>query len=73
MYISLEFSGFQGEVLVQILDFPLCCIHVNVSLSSKYGEDSQVRETFSPKLPPRLSPGAGMCKEERMSCIHLLN
>ena len=29
------FSGFQGEVLVQILDFPICSIHLNFSLSSK--------------------------------------
>ena len=28
------FSGSQGEVLVQLLDFPICSIHLNFSLGS---------------------------------------
>ena len=28
-------SGFQGEVLVQILDFPMYSIHFHFSLSSR--------------------------------------
>ena len=53
-----QFSGIQGEVLavVYIFGFPLCSIHLNFSLSLKNGEVSQIRETFSSKLPPRLSP-----------------
>ena len=30
-----RFRGTQGEVLVQILDFPVCSIHLNFSLNSK--------------------------------------
>ena len=41
-------SGFQGEVLVQILDFPIHSIHFHFSVSSRQGENSQLRETFSP-------------------------
>ena len=38
-------------------NFPaLCSMHLNFSLSSKQGEMSQFRETFSPKWSPRLSP-----------------
>ena len=48
-------SWISGRSLVQILDFPICSIHLNFCLSSKEGEISQLRD-FSPKLPPRLSP-----------------
>ena len=51
-----EVSGFQDEVLEQILDFPMYSIHLNFFLSSKQGKVSQLMETFSHKLPPRLSP-----------------
>ena len=50
-------SGCQGEVLVQILDFPIHSIHFHFSLSSKKGEVSQLREPFSPKSPSRMTPG----------------
>ena len=53
-------SGFQGEALVQILDFPIHSIHFYLSLSSRQGEVSQLRETFSPKLPSRMTPGVNM-------------
>ena len=53
MAIREKFSDNQGEVLVLILDLPVCS---NFSFSSKQGEVSQTRETFSPKLPSRLSP-----------------
>ena len=43
-----------GEVLAIILDFPICSIHLKL-FSSKQGAVSQLRETFSPKLPYRLS------------------
>ena len=56
----MTISGFQGEVLVQILDFPIHSIHFHFSLSSKKGEVSQLRETFSPKSPSRMTPGIGM-------------
>ena len=49
-------SGFQGEVLVEILDFPIYSIHFHFSLSSREGEVSQLRETFSPKSPSRMTP-----------------
>ena len=49
-------SGFQGEVLVQILDFPILSIHFHFSLSSRQGEVSQLRETFSPKSPSKMTP-----------------
>ena len=49
-------SGFQGEVLVEILDFPIHSIHFHFSLSSRQGEVSQFRETFSPKSPSRMTP-----------------
>ena len=32
---SGKFPGFQGDVLVKILDFPICSIYLNFSLSSK--------------------------------------
>ena len=32
--------GFQGQVLVQILDFPIHSIHFHFSLSSRQGEVS---------------------------------
>ena len=42
--------------MVLILDFPICSINFNFSLSSELGEVSQMRETVSPKSPSRLSP-----------------
>ena len=42
--------------MVQILDFPIHSIHFHFSLSSRKGEVSQLRETFSPKLPSRMTP-----------------
>ena len=50
-------SGFQGDILVQILDLPILSIHLHFSLSSRQGEVSQLRETFSPKSPSRMTPG----------------
>ena len=49
-------SGCQGEVLVQILDFPILSLHFHFSLSSRQGELSQLRETFSPKSPSKMTP-----------------
>ena len=49
-------SGFQGEVLVKILDLLIYFKHLNFSLSSKQGEVNQFGETFSPKSPSKLSP-----------------
>ena len=51
------FGSIQGEVLVLILDFPICPIHLNFSISSKQGEVSKIRETSSPELPSRMSIG----------------
>ena len=42
--------------MVQILDCPIHSIHFHFSLSSRQGEVSQFRETFSPKSPSRMTP-----------------
>ena len=48
---------FQEEVLVQILDFPIHSIHFHSSPSALDREVSQLRQTFSPKSPSRMTPG----------------
>ena len=50
---KIKFSGIHGKVLGIIIDFSVHSIHLNFSLSSKEGEVSQFRETFSPKSPPK--------------------
>ena len=43
------------------LDFPIHSIHFHFSLSSIQGEVSQLRETFSPKSPSRMTPASNIC------------
>ena len=49
-------SGFQGEVLFQILDFPMY-LYIFTSPLAQDREVSQLRETFYPKLLSRMTPG----------------
>ena len=51
----MNYSGFQGEVLVQILDldFPKHSIHFHFSHREK---SASFRETFSSKSPSRITP-----------------
>ena len=51
-----KFGSIQVEVLIQILDFPICCIHLNFSLSSKL---------LLPNCPLRLSPGLVIVVQDR--------
>ena len=53
----MTISGFQGEVLVQFFYFSIHSTHFT-SPSAQGREISQLRETFSPKLPCRMTPGA---------------
>ena len=54
---EINLLALRENVLAITLDFPICPIHLNFSFSLKQGEVSQLRKTFSPKSPPRLSPG----------------
>ena len=65
-------SGFQREVLVQILNFPIHSIHFHFSLSSRKGEVSHLRETFSPKSPSRMTPETVMVVTGILESIFML-
>ena len=52
----MTMSGFRGEVLVQSFSFPIHSIYFT-SPSAQDREVSQLRETFSPKSPSRMTPG----------------
>ena len=48
-----EVSRISGRSFGQNFGFPICSIHFNFSLSSKWESDvNQFRETFSPHCPP---------------------